>query len=188
MHLIRIEPLNFFTTVIGKKIGITTLRRDLSKLLRGSLVCVSRLTASCDLFRMSLTACPGETMWGAILKMDPRTNQLFPQDEMVEVDVLEDDGVLRALHWNFAASLLFGIAHPTEVRTALELERSNMTRNLPSLIEAGLELPANYEPPSVDAYLSECLELTDSFADVRGALAPVPSKLVAEITRRFSQV
>lgn len=131
---------------------------------------------------------PGETMWGAILKMDPRTNQLFPQDEMVEVDVLEDDGVLGALHWNFAASLLFGIEHPTEVRTALELERSNMTRNLPRLIEAGLELPANYEPPSVDGYLSECLELTDSFADVRGALAPVPPKLVAEITRRLSQV
>ena len=149
-----------------------------------------RVTVDSELRSLSdvFDSMPGETMWSAILRMDPRTDQLFPRDEMVEVGVLEDDGILGALHWNFAASLLFGIEHPTEVRTALEQQRSDTIRRLPRLTEAGLELPANYEPPSIDAYLSECLELTDSFADTRGALAPVPPKLVAEIARRLSQV
>lgn len=135
-----------------------------------------------DVFRRM----PDLTMWDALLEFDVETPLVFPEG-LVPFGRLREDGIVRGLHWNFAAALMFGLEHSRQVRAALENECQQARDALPRWRAAGLGIPPDYESPTVDQVVADSVGLVTAYTHERGSLAPVPFEVLAhpKLVTRF---
>lgn len=108
----------------------------------------------------------------------------FPLMGVIPVDVLSDAHFQFALHWNFCASLLYGVRYSAEVVEAVRAARERSLRKLPMALEAGLNLPEGWQPPDDHALTQQFVGSVIEYSENRGGLAAIPLSLTTHPTIR----
>lgn len=122
--------------------------------------------------RQVIEANPDEMPWNLVL------GTRLAEDP-VPIALLQSNVFLGLLHWNFCASLLWGLSHPKMVVRALRRDRAESLAVLPGAKAHGLNLPSDYVPPTPRDVLEESVELVRTFEATVRPLSSVPAELAS---------
>jgi hypothetical protein len=116
---------------------------------------------------------PDDPPWKAIFR---RTSEVSV-NENVPWTLLGDYEFQGLLNYNAAGGMLWGLRRGELVAQALESERQQHEKIIPESRAAGLTLPADYAPPTVNVFVDDCEEFVRSFERNVHPLLPIPPEL-----------